>query len=181
MKHIMLDLETMGTKPGSAITQIGAVDFDLDGNMGEGFSVNISLRSCGAHGLTFDPDTIGWWMGQDDAARRSVFEGAKHDLKQALKMFANYVKGVKGQFMWGNGSTFDNVLLTCAYEKVATDRPWHFRDDRDMRTVRSLGKMMGIDVDSLWQRVGTAHVALDDAKTQARYVQSIMMQMRERI
>lgn len=180
MKHIMLDLETMGTKPGSAITQIGAVDFDLEGNMGGGFSVNISLRGNADCGLTFDPDTIGWWLDDDRAeARRSVFKGPSHDLKRGLQMFSKYVKDVKGQFMWGNGATFDNVLLTCAYDKVPTDRPWHFRDDRDMRTVVSLVKMMGIDVP--WTRVGVAHVALDDAKTQALYVQRALKGMRERI
>ena len=179
MKHIMLDLETMGTKPGSAITQIGAVDFDLEGGMGEGFSVNISLRSCGEHGMTFDPDTIGWWMKQEEAARRAVFEGAKYDLKRGLQTFAKYVRDVEGQFMWGNGAGFDNVLLACAYDKIALDRPWKFWDDRDMRTVVSLAKMMGIDVP--WERVGVAHVALDDAKTQALYVQRVLKEMRERI
>lgn len=179
MKHIMMDLETMGTSPGSAITQIGAVDFDLEGGMGEGIKINISLRSCGAYGLTFDPDTIGWWMKQEDAARRSVFEGPKYDLPRALVKFANYVQHVKGKFMWGNGATFDNVLLTCAYDKVSTDRPWHFRDDRDMRTVTSLAKMMGIEVP--WERIGVAHDALDDAKTQALWTQRVLMKMRERI
>ena len=45
--HLMLDLETMGTKSNSAIISIGAVEFDiLTGKTGREFYRNVSLQSC---------------------------------------------------------------------------------------------------------------------------------------
>lgn len=176
MEHVMLDLETLGIQPGSAVVQIGAVDFDLNGNMGEGFNANISPRSCGEAGLTFDPDTICWWMGQPDAARSSVFTKAAPSLRAGIGRFNDWMNHVNGSIVWGNGAGFDNVLLSCAYHKLGMTRPWHYRNDRDMRTLTSLAKLMSIDVP--WQRVGTLHVALDDAKTQALWTQKVLMQMK---
>ena len=44
--HAMLDLETWGTKPGSAIRSIGAALFTLDGNIGGTFYCNVDEQSC---------------------------------------------------------------------------------------------------------------------------------------
>ena len=44
MKHIMIDLETMGNKSYSAIVSIGAVKFDIKtGETGETFYRNVNL------------------------------------------------------------------------------------------------------------------------------------------
>lgn len=68
MPHIMIDLETMGTRPGSAILSIGACSFDpnwlggsdSDHEPGEArrtFYQNITLASCLDAGLTIDAAT----------------------------------------------------------------------------------------------------------------------------
>ncbi len=61
MNHLMLDLETWGTAPGSALRSIGAVFFDLDGKTGETFYRNIDKQSCLDAGLKIDPATVSWW------------------------------------------------------------------------------------------------------------------------
>lgn len=63
--NIMLDLETLGTCPGSVILQIGAV------RSNNGLERTITIDSCLRAGLTVDGDTIGWWLRQSEAARRA--------------------------------------------------------------------------------------------------------------
>ncbi len=46
-KHLMLDIETMGNESYSAITSIGAVEFDIEtGETGDEFYVVVGLQSC---------------------------------------------------------------------------------------------------------------------------------------
>jgi exodeoxyribonuclease VIII len=63
--------------------------------------------------------------------------------------------------VWGNGANFDNALITAAYRAVKHDVPWHFWNDRCYRTISAMFMKTRVG------RVGTGHVALDDAKTQA--------------
>ncbi len=76
--NIMLDLETMGNTPTSAIIAIGAVRFDKK-IKGKFYGV-IDLESCLEDGLTVDASTIMWWMQQSDAARKA-FEQRNRDVE----------------------------------------------------------------------------------------------------
>ena len=53
--RIMLDLETLSTKPNAAIISIGAVDLDDAKNL---FYCVVDAESCVAVGLQKDQDTI---------------------------------------------------------------------------------------------------------------------------
>ena len=75
MKHVMLDLETMGNGPRAAIVSIGAVFFDpLTGELGAEFEAAIDLRSSAKSG-EIDPDTVLWWLGQGEEARAGLIKG----------------------------------------------------------------------------------------------------------
>ena len=71
MSHAMIDIETLGTKPGCIIQSIGAVLFDPFGKPVEmyPFYRNISKQSCLDIGLTEDPNTVKWWSEQSDIAK----------------------------------------------------------------------------------------------------------------
>lgn len=171
MKHIMLDLETMGNGSRAAIIQIGAVEFSTT-SLGREFKVNVDLTSSLRAGLEVDGSTIYWWMQQSEAARASVYAPGM-SLKDALVRFAEFVRNeVKAEFVWGNGATFDNVILRNAYRAIDEPCPWHFRGDRDMRTLISIAKSKGITGPTVDK--GTEHDALDDARRQAQIVQYIV-------
>lgn len=55
--NIMVDLETLGTKPNSAILSIGAVAFD-DQGLHDEFYCNVDLISSIACGYEIDADTV---------------------------------------------------------------------------------------------------------------------------
>lgn len=83
MIDVMIDIETLGTKPGAAILSIGAVMFSATG-LGETFYTPVSLKSCTDIGLTVDPDTVAWWMQQSEEARQAAFQADAPPLQTAL-------------------------------------------------------------------------------------------------
>lgn len=174
MKHIMLDLETMGTASDAPIIAIGACFFDPGtGAIGEVFYTPVRLQSAVDAGARIDPSTVLWWLGQSDAARAKFAnnEGAP-DLGMALDMFRNFVGHNKVQ-VWGNGSGFDNTILSNAYKSTGSYTPWSFWADRDVRTMVELGQAAGIDPKATLPFTGTPHYAVDDAIHQAKYVSII--------
>lgn len=163
--HIMLDLETLGTRPGSVITSIGAVKFDERGTYGTPFYMRIDLQSCVDAGLLIDVDTIQWWMKQSDEAR-AEFQKESFDLATALENFtywADYPNAVV--HLWGNGANFDNGLLKAAYDKVGMQAPWKFWNDRCYRTLKAMYPHIKMPA-----RVGTHHNAIDDAISQVNHL-----------
>ena len=50
----------------------------------------------------------------------------------------------KGALVWGNGSNFDNRILREAYDHLGMKCPWHYRDDRDMRTYTDMLLQLGV-------------------------------------
>jgi hypothetical protein len=160
----MLDLETLGTAPGSAVVQIGAVEFSIY-KVGEPFSVNVSLESAVAAGLRVDPKTVLWWISQCDAARSSWTVDAI-PLKDALTQFAEWI-GNDNVSVWGDGAAFDNVLLSSAYRAMRMPVPWHYANDRCFRTLKNLFPVERILSDA-------PHNAARDAVAQAKQVQKII-------
>lgn len=170
MNHIMLDLETMGTGPNAAIVAIGAVEFELTkagGQLGNSFYQCISLESAMAGGGQVNASTVLWWLKQSDAARAmfaqpTVFENA------ALLKFSEWmaVRGeTKNLRVWGNGASFDNVILASAYRRTGLQLPWNSSNDRCYRTVKSMHSAA-----PAIQRTGTHHNAKDDAINQANHL-----------
>ena len=171
MRHMMVDLETLGKGPRAAIVQIGAVEFGT-GGIGREFSACIDVESAARAGLEMDPSTVLWWLRQSDAARAAVFDGARQTLSEALDGFRKFFAECGAEFLWGNGATFDNVILTSAYEAIGQCAPQHFRDDRDMRTFKHMMAALGIDPQV--ERTGTAHDGLSDARNQARWMSACL-------
>lgn len=162
--NVMLDIETMGKGYDSAITEIGACVFSSKEGILDEFSSMISLQSCLDVGLTVSADTIFWWTRQKWEARKRFIKNDKEpDLITVLHRFSMWVP--KGALVWGNGSDFDNVILTNAYRTLGIDRPWPDFNDRCFRTVKKLFKNIKEP-----ERKGTHHAALDDAKHQALWL-----------
>ena len=73
MRHLMLDLETLGTTPGCVVLSIGAVEFDLDGIKSE-FRAHIDVDSSTALGLKVDARTVMWWLDQSKEAQNALLQ-----------------------------------------------------------------------------------------------------------
>lgn len=163
--HIMIDLETMGTRPDAPIIAIGAVKFTAMGVTDQTFYTNVDLASAVKDGgAVIDPDTLMWWMQQSDEARQVLLSGAS-PLRVALHDFTRWVKDTdEPKGVWGNGASFDNVILSETYKRVGMEPPWKFWNDRCYRTVKNMFPACKME------RIGTHHNALDDAESQAEHL-----------
>lgn len=168
--HIMLDLETMGLGPNSALTAIGAVQFDTGGT-GESFYRVVDLGSSVKHGLDIEANAVLWWLEQSDSARKQLVRDDRVDLDNALLQFSGWLEAMATKYnvsysdiiVWGNGPGFDNKLLANAYQAIGLDAPWPWWNDRCYRTLSMLYPQYVTRMVT-----GTAHNALDDATHQAR-------------
>jgi len=97
--HLMIDLETMGSKSFASIVSIGAVEFNIKtGETGREFYRNIDLRSCQSLGLEIDADTVYWWLKQSKEAKESLFTEC-FSIQQAMVDFRNFCN--KEYQIWG--------------------------------------------------------------------------------
>ncbi|EER1830492.1 exonuclease [Escherichia coli] len=175
--HLMIDLETMGKNPNAAIISIGAIFFDPQtGDMGPEFSKTIDLDTAGG---VIDRDVIKWWLKQSREAQSAILTD-EIPLDDALLQLREFIAENSGEFfvqVWGNGANFDNVILRRSYERQGIPCPWHYHNDRDVRTIVELGKAIDFDARTAIPFEGERHNALDDARYQAKYVSAIWQKL----
>lgn len=165
--HVMLDIETLGLKPGCPILSIGAVYFDPYSNdMGLGFYRNIYLPSCYQAGLVHDENTIAWWDQQSVEAKEHLMFDQVF-LREALSDFVIWLNADENTRIWCQGATFDAPIMEYALNLFNIKTPWKFWNVRDTRTIYDV---CDFDVSRV-ERKGTYHNALHDAMHQVRCVQ----------
>lgn len=165
MNNVMLDLETVGTRPGCGILSIGAVAFDFKANkLGDHFYQAIEPESNKNFGLVFDPDTLAWWQKQSEEARAVWNDPNAIALDEALHSFSQWCRmqaSIDSFYLWGNGANFDDPVLAAAYHATAIPLPWKFWNSRCYRTLKSLAPAVFV------KKPDIAHNALSDAVSQA--------------
>ncbi len=175
--HMMIDLETMGKNPDAAVISIGAIFFDPQtGDIGPEFSKTIDLDTAGG---VIDRDTVKWWLKQSREAQSAILAD-EIPLDDALLQLREFIDENSGEFfvqVWGNGTSFDNVILRRSYERQGIPCPWRYHNDRDVRTIVELGKTIYFDARTVIPFEGVRHNALDDARHQAKYVSAIWQKL----
>lgn len=181
--HLMVDLETMGSGPDAPIVSIGAVYFDPStGNTGAEFYQVVSLESSMSFGMKPDASTIQWWLKQSSEARSAILVDEALGLRETLELLADFIaenaaNGSHTVQLWGNGCSFDNVILRRAYALTETPFSVPFWNDRDVRTIVELGKSVGINPRFDIPFEGDMHNALSDARHHVKYVSAIWQRL----
>ncbi len=172
--HIMVDIETVDTKPTAAVVSIGAVAMQDDGEIVSRFYRTIGLMGAIPYGTT-DAGTLAWWGQQsEDARREALYPENPQDFKQSLKDLFDWamVQGAsKNSNWWSNGSDFDLVILRGAYDRLGLESPVNFRGVRCFRTLRNLLPWVKAPD---WQKGEVAHNALADAEYQTRHLNLLL-------
>lgn len=156
MQDIMIDLETLGTQPGSTILTIGAIKFTRYGDVEslisgypktvedieavtDCFYRRIDMESCQAVGLLADESTVKWWMNQkEDARYEAITAQPRCPIGEALDQFYMWAGGATP---WSHGAGFDVTLLERAYIVLGKKAPWRYSAVRDTRTLYDLGNV----------------------------------------
>lgn len=151
MDHIVIDLETWGTRPGYVVTSVGCYTFDPKNFAQEMpdpsqsfvqermFFMNADPQSCVDHGLKIDVSTLKWWMKRERSAIDATLAGGQ-PLPIVLTSLTAFIgKVCDHRFddvrIWGHGATFDPVLLAEAYHACGMKVPWNYHNVRDTRTL----------------------------------------------
>ncbi|WP_240960500.1 exonuclease [Enterobacter asburiae] len=183
--HLMVDIEAFGKKADSPVVSIGAVFFDPStGNTGSEFYKVISLESSMASGGVPDASTIIFWLKASPEARSELVMDDAIPLDDALLQLnefigENAVNGPDSVQVWGNGATYDNVLLEASYDRTGIPCPWKFWNNRDVRTIVELGKAVGCKPRYEIPFEGEPHKAISDAHHQIKYVSAIWQRLTE--
>ena len=181
--HLMVDLETMGKKPGAPIVSVGAIFFDpASGKTGAEYYQVINLESSMSFGARPDASTILWWLKQSPEARSAIVVDDTVGLVEALEQFLDFIaenaaNGSRTVQLWGNGSSFDCSLLEAAFELADTPFPIPHWNYRDVRTIVELGKAVGLNSRYDIPFEGDQHNALADARHQVKYVSAIWQRL----
>ena len=162
MTDVMVDIETLSTRPNAVILTIGAILFNRNNDIKpldryKTYYERITIDSCLDLGMDLDADTQKWWEKQPYKSRYdALINPDRMALKDALQKFSMFFGSAT--YMWSNGASFDPVILTEAYRKCGMDTPWKFWNIRDTRTLYDLGHYRLPSI--------CAHNALEDSYAQ---------------
>ena len=178
--HAMLDLETLGKKPGCIILSIGVVKFDpfKDNSLTEIMDGQIFYAMPDRHeqqeaGLELDISTVDWWIKQGDKAKEA-FGKDQMPVAQVLDDLDAFLRGVKR--VWCNGPSFDTPIIRELYNAFKREFQMPYYNDLDMRTMKMLAGGWNAKVPEVDKLV--AHDALQDAIKQAVLIQRYMRMAR---
>lgn len=136
MKDLMVDIETLGTRPHAPILSMAFVMFDDKKNGGH---MNRRLRWEGQmnRGRKVDPGTLAFWMEQP---RGIADRWLKTDLNTPLRdehvlhQFWHFVN--QADRVWAFSPSFDLVMLTEYSHELNVPVPRNsYRKQRDVRTI----------------------------------------------
>jgi len=165
--HVMIDLETLDTRPSCTILTLGAVKFNplSQEEPYSEFYVKFDIDEQDKLGRTVSDSTVEWWGKQDPAAQEEAFgEEGRLPVETILTELNKYLVGV--DVIWGHGYGFDITILEDMYRNVGRPIPWQFWQVKDSRTLFGCLKS-----DPRKGMQTNLHNALADAYYQAKSVQ----------
>ena len=168
MADIMLDIETLGTRPGCVILTLGAVKFNpfsLDAP-GPGLYVRPDVDEQIAKGREVQEDTMLWWMEQaEDVREEALGEDGRISVEEMYRQLNRFLVGSNN--IWCQGPAFDMVIIENLYRQYGWPTPWQFWQIRDSRT------LFGVHGDPRVKGKVGLHNALEDCVSQATAVQQV--------
>lgn len=179
MVDIIIDIETLGTKPGCVILEIGACAVDHGtGELFTNFSRRLDEVFTRFDAWVKDSDaqeTLVWWMREHPDTYTAIVRrgdglyenrSAALDLKAFCDWFEDVTRDATAVRVWGNGPSFDLSILRAGIELYGFKQPWHHTWERDVRTaLEQAGYERG---STSWIERGPRHRALNDARHEAR-------------
>lgn len=168
---VMIDIETLCTKPEAVILTIGAVKFDPFSNkIGDGLYIKPDVDEQTAKGRTIDENTLTWWMNQaEDVREEALSMDDRISVEEMYRQLNRFIVGAEN--VWAQGPVFDMVILANIYRQYGWPTPWQYWQVADSRTTF---KMHG---DPREKGKAGLHNALEDCISQAKAIQQIYQRL----
>ena len=92
-RNVMVDIETLGRKPGIIILSVALVEFDIKtGKILKTLEKNLSLAESLKKDFKIDSDTLKWWLKQDPTLFRTMLEIPSYSIEDTLDEIIFFVK-----------------------------------------------------------------------------------------
>lgn len=163
----MLDLETLGTKPGCPVIQMAVVhvpEMDIDEPIPEGFEAyytNIN-PTAGRYANT-EPDTVGFWINELQKGHNPFSHVDTVPERQVHEALVDWLVDHKADVWMARGITFDFPILAAMFEHHDQPVPWGFWELNCTRSYKTIARMLGLD----WPDPNMKHNALGDAMNES--------------
>lgn len=190
----VFDLETLGTKLNSIVTEISAVGFDFNTGKAEAeFTVHLDIDAQVGRGRQVSAGTLAFWFSQSEEAREKIKLSSKEfceanghprplSLHLALCQLSEFIRNYSSTWayetgksaeplVWGNGISFDLGKVINLYETTNLEVPWKYWAECDARTMCHLAPNIKNAFFKDFQ--GIQHYGLDDCKHEMRYLCAI--------
>jgi len=168
MIRLMTDIETLSKRKDAAVIAIGVVLFDEHRFLGE-LELLIDPKLTPGHRC---PETLEWWGQQDPRVFQRMSSGTM-DPWAACQAFNHFLSNHQPEEIWASPPRFDLAILESLFEACGERWIVDHRKEQNLKTLRTIAKMMGIDYNRAYDD-HKAHDALSDAKAQAGVVQIIL-------
>jgi exodeoxyribonuclease VIII len=166
---LMIDIETLSTRPNAVILNIGAIGFDpFTNTVYDEHVVYHRIDTESQVSRDIDESTVEWWGKQGVEAQNEAFgDEDRVELDEALDNLARLAR--KCGRIWANGIAFDMTILEDAYKEHNKALPWQYYRVLDARTLYKLCPNAG--------RLGNDHHALADCVNQVTLLQKCIKQL----
>lgn len=175
-EHIIIDTETLGINPSSAITQIGAVKIDVEKQtILDTFIINVSWPEKDLVRYDVNYDTVLWWLSQSEAARKTLFEKnngiERLPINKAIKNLFKWIGPNTKKYIYWNHLDFDAAAIKQACFTEGVYYSISYKQSQHLRTLEYAvelvtGKNLRDETKRLFEKELsniTGHFALDDA------------------
>lgn len=145
-RWMMMDIESLGRRPGNGILSVGACVFDSEltpsllENPSNHYYGVLSTFDLTNNGFQTDSASLKWWKEKE--IWKSLSSQVMHSslgVKRACEDFSEFVKEqAKPEKIWANSPSFHIEMLKCAFRKMNVNFPIKYQDEMDYRTLMNL-------------------------------------------
>ena len=147
--HLIIDIETLSTKPNAVVLSLGCVPFQFENKkpfekyLEDGFYVKLDVKAQIEAGRKMQKETVDWWLSQS-AEARLVTKPSEEDVdpRDALEQFSRYVDSLRkfegfsdDSFVWSRGSNFDFPIIESLHDTFGLKPPYSTWSIRDLKTM----------------------------------------------
>lgn len=172
-KHLMIDIETLGTKAGCVMFELSAVGFSLEENKSkmlidtEPCQINqiLSVVDSIEHGFTMESRTLSWWADQGRQLK-DIIKIGKNQIDSNYSIILGLSKIIENyNYIWFH-KDFDAPILNEYLLYHGCDAIDHYKT-MDVRTVM---KLYDFDYKDEKYNYGKLHNSIDDCIRQINYL-----------
>lgn len=138
--EMMIDIETLGTKPNAVVLSVAATAFTQADGIVDEFETTLDVdEQIEQLDRSIDYSTLVFWMDQPKKAKEKAFSETRDALGGGLSEFIGFFNNHRHDRdplpTWALPPSFDATITGHLIHTFGLNVPWHYRELRDLRTL----------------------------------------------